>query len=68
MMFLNLHDSRSLAPTLCDGGLYCYYTGLKHLPIDERKDVPAAFVKCVVDRVSQGILKKGMCDIYKYCV
>ena len=62
-LLLNVHDVDSLSRTLCDQGTYCYYTGRKHLPVAGRPDAPVAFVKCVVERVSQGILKKGMCDL-----
>ena len=67
-LLLNVHDADSLSRTLCDQGVYCYYTGRKHLPVAGSPDAPVGFIKCVVGRVSQGILKKGMCDLYKFCV
>ena len=56
-----------MSRTLCDQGLYCYYTGRKHLPGAVRPDAPVTLLKCVV-RDSKGILKKRMCDWYKFCV
>ena len=66
-LLLNVHAADSLSLTWCDQGLDCYYTSREHLPVAGRPNAPVAFVKCV-GMVSKGILKKGMCDLYKFCV